>query len=184
MEKFEEYLDRAKDLAEDAGNMAKHIAGEAACKARELTEEGSTVRELARNAKAQTAAVTLGAREKVNGILQDARIVKELKLAAAELETLPEDGSIIYKMDREAIINDMNKLTLFVTDSRLDDASAAEEIRKVMDKVRPSEISEEELPQKTDEELAIEKAKAVAYAACAKALEVLNGVADKENQEQ
>ena len=39
MEKFEEYLDRARDLAGDAGDMAKKIAGEVAGKAKELTEE-------------------------------------------------------------------------------------------------------------------------------------------------
>lgn len=149
MDKFEEYLDKAKDLAEDA------------------------------------------------------KAVKELKLATAELEKLPEDGSIIYKMDREAIINDMNKLTLFVTDRRLDDASVAEEIKKVMDKVRPTGALTEPMPEEmakqfsegsfeqpaegaaevktsdtetqglTDEEILIEKAKMIAYSACTRALEAI-----------
>ena len=92
MGRIEEYLERAKDLAEEAGDAAKNLAGEAFGKAKELTEEGGKVRELAKTAKDQTAAVTLGAREKVGGIIQDAKAVKEVKLALAELEALPEDG--------------------------------------------------------------------------------------------
>lgn len=178
MDKFEEYLDKAKDLAGDAGDMAKHFAGEVVSKAKELTEEGGKVREMAKNAKEQTAAMTFGAREKVNGILQDARAVKEIKLGVAELETLPEDGSILYKMDLEAIINDLSKLSLFVSDGRLDDGSVEEEIRKVMSKVEPAVSMDPEsepltAETLTDEQLLIEKAKAIAYGACTRALEAL-----------
>ncbi len=205
MDKFEKYLDKAKDLAGDAGDMAKHFAGEVVSKAKELTEEGGKVREMAKNAKEQTAAMTFGAREKVNGILQDARAVKEIKLAVAELEAFPDDGSILYKMDLEAIINDLSKLSLFVSDSRLDDGSVEEEIRKVMSKIEPAvsaasidpaasasdtepegtpDIEADEAAQQptsepltgetlTDEQLLIEKAKAIAYGACTRALEAL-----------
>ena len=203
-ERIEKYLDRAKDLAEDAEDMAKHFAGEVVNKAKELTDEGGKVRELAKRAKDQSAAISLGAREKVGGIIQDAKAVKELKLAAAELETLPEDGSILYKMDLEAIINDMNKLVLFVTDNRLDDVSVAEEIRKVMGKVQPSgalaEVTPEQLVSEfsegiseqpaesaaegqngdataqglSEEEKLIEKAKTIAYSACVRALGAIN----------
>ena len=183
MGRIEEYLERAKDLAEEAGDAAKNLAGEAFGKAKELTEEGGKVRELAKTAKDQTAAVTLGAREKVGGIIQDAKAVKEVKLALAELEALPEDGSILYKMDLEAIINDMNKLALYITDNRLDDASVAEEIRKVMAKVKPDDLTEalqgenaEE--QLSDENLLIQKAKTVAYGACVKALEAVGKSAE------
>lgn len=183
MGRIEEYLERAKDLAEEAGDAAKNLAGEAFGKAKELTEEGGKVRELAKTAKDQTAAVTLGAREKVGGIIQDAKAVKEVKLALAELEALPEDGSILYKMDLEAIINDMNKLALYITDNRLDDASVAEEIRKVMAKVKPDDLTEalqgenaEE--QLSDENLIIQKAKTTAYGACVKALEAIGASAE------
>ena len=64
MEKIEEYLGRAKDLAEDAGDMARKFAGEVAGKAKELTEEHGKVKELAQNAREQSATLALGARRK------------------------------------------------------------------------------------------------------------------------
>ena len=48
---IEDYLERAKDLAEDAGEVAKKAAGEARDKVKELTEEGGKARELVKEAK-------------------------------------------------------------------------------------------------------------------------------------
>lgn len=175
MDRFEDYLDKAKDLAEDAGDMAKSVAGNVISKAKELTDDGSRVRELADSAREQTTAAALGAKEKVQGLFKDVRAVKEIQLAVSELETFPDDGSILYKMDLEAIINDMKSLSLFVSDNRLDDASAVEEIHKVMEKVKPSEeLTEEAFSAMTEEQQAIEKAKRIAYGACERALAAQN----------
>ena len=177
MGKFEEYLDKAKDLAEDAGDVAKHLAGDVVNRARELTEEGSKARELAKSAKEQSATLALGAREKIQGVLQDARTGKEIGLGIAELKNLPEfEGSILYTMELEAMINDLNGLVLYINDGRLDDASVAQEISKVMAKVQPAPApeSEEAEQQMTDEQKAIERAKSIAFSACSRALEALN----------
>ena len=53
---FEYYLERAKNLAEDAGEVAKKAAGEAAEKVKEFTEEGGKARELVKEAKEESAA--------------------------------------------------------------------------------------------------------------------------------
>lgn len=185
MGKFDEYLDRAKDLAEDAGEMAKNIKGEVVSKAKELTAEGSKVRELTQSAKDQTAAITLGAREKMQGVLQDAKAVREIKQGLVELEALPEfEGSILYTMELESMKNNLNSLLLIISDNRLDDASVEEEIKKAMGKVQPdapqaeAEASVLDGPVTyepvLDEQHAIDKAKVVAYSACVRALATLN----------
>ena len=169
---FEKYLNRAKNLAEEAGDMAKNIAGDVVNRAKELTEEGSKVRELTQKAKEQTSAVTLGAREKLQSVLQDNKAGKELRLGISQLEALPEiEGSIIYRMELETAVNYLNSLILIIGDGRLDDASVVEEIRRVRDKVQPSA----DLPEDAaDEQLAIENVKTITYNACAKALECMN----------
>ena len=171
MGKIDEYISRAKDLAEDASEVTKTVAGDVVTKAKELTEEGSRARELAKSAKEQTSSIAAGAREKVQGILKDSRAIKEIMLGIAELEALPEDeGSILYRMELETVINSLNSLVLSIEDKRLDDASVEEEIRKVMDKVKPDTDL-----QADDEQLAINKAKTIAYDACTRALETIRG---------
>ena len=59
---FEEYLERAKDLAEDAKEGAKDVFGEVMSKAKEVTEEGSEARKFVQNAKEETAALAFGAK--------------------------------------------------------------------------------------------------------------------------
>ena len=171
MGKLDNYLNEARNLAEDAGDVAKTIAGDVVNKAKELTEEGGKAKELAKSAKEQTAAISHGVKEKVQGVLQDGRAVKELKQGIARLEALPEiDGSILCRMELETAINYLNSLQLVISDSRMDTDSAIEEIRKVMGKVQPIGDTE---TAKTDEQKAIENVKAVAYRACAGALETL-----------
>lgn len=169
MSTLNEYLDRAKNLAADAGELAKNAVGETVDRAKDLVDEGSKVREMAKNAKEQTASYSLSAKEKVQGIIKDAKAGTEIKLGIDELETMKEeDGSIIYKMELETIINSLNKVYLIIKDNRLDDESVREEIRKVMEKVQPAGESQEDA---ADEQQAIEKAKAIAYNACSRALE-------------
>ena len=172
MDKINEYINRAKDLAEDAGEAAKIVAGDIAGKAKELTEEGSTARDLVKNAKERTTTAAAGAREKVEAMFQDARAVSEIRKGIAELEALPEvEGSIIYKMELETIINNLNSLVMTIEDNRLDDASVAEEISKVMEKVKP----DAELPaEDSAEQQAISSAKTIAYDACTRAMQTLN----------
>ena len=202
MEKFDEYLDKAKDLAEDASEIAKKAAGEVASKARELADDHSKAKELMKEAKEQSvefaheakekssafasgareksSTIAAGAKEKVQGILQDSNAVKEIGQGITDLENLPAfDGSIIYNMDLEAMLSDLRALQLIIKDNRLDDKSVEEEIRKVMDKVRPSEakLADGEAAQLTDEERAIETARTTAYNACKRALATL-GIAE------
>ena len=59
---FDKYLDEAKDLAKEAGEAAKTVAGEVVDKAKKLTEEGSAAREIAKNAKEQATAISAGIR--------------------------------------------------------------------------------------------------------------------------
>ncbi len=191
MGKLEEYIERAKDLAEDATDAAKVVAGEVIDKAKELTEENSKVKELTKNAKEQAAAISFGAREKVQGIVSDAKAVKEISIGIEELKAMPEvEGSILYTMEHESMINNLKSLMLFINDRRLDDASVEEEIRRVMEKVKPAEMpvqdavqteapaaeAEQEAapaPELSDEEKAIENAKIIAYSACTRAIEAL-----------
>ena len=171
MGNLDNYLNEARNLAEDAGDVAKTIAGDVVSKAKKLTEEGSAARELAKNAKGQAASISRGVGEKVQGILQDNRAGRELRQGMAELEALPEvEGSIIYTMELETAVNYLRSLQLIIDDKRMDADSAAEEIRKVMDKVQPAEDTD---TPETDEQQAIENVKAIVYSACARALEAL-----------
>ncbi|MBR3125511.1 MAG: hypothetical protein IKF42_08900 [Mogibacterium sp.] len=172
---FEEYLGKAKDLAEDASEGARDVFGEVMSRAKEVAEEGSEARKLVKNAKEQSAAIAIGAKEKVQGMIQDARAIKEIKQGITELEALPEiDGSIIYTMEIQTLVNNLRALYLLVDDERLDNETVAGEIRKAMAKIQPSGESQAEAPQqKTEEELAIENAKNIAYSACVRALETL-----------
>ena len=162
----------AQDLAEDAGDVAKTIAGDVVSRARELTEEGSKARELVKSAREQTTSLSKGVAEKVQDIFQDGKAVREIDQGIAQLEALPEaEGSILYRMELETTINYLNSLKLVISDSRMDSGSAAEEIRKVMDKVQPAADAAE---AQSDEQQAITNMKAVAYAACTRAMEALN----------
>jgi hypothetical protein len=179
MGKLEEYLERAKDLAEEAGAAAKTAAGEVRDRAKELTEENSKVKELTQSAKDQAAAISFGAREKVQGIVSDAKAVKELSIGIEELQAMPEvEGSILYTMEHESMINNLKSLMLFINDRRLDDASVEEEIRRVMEKVKPAEMpaqdaEQTEAPALSEEDQAIENARIIAYSACTRAIEAL-----------
>ena len=173
---FDEYLEKAKDIAEDARDGAKDVFGEVVSKAKEVADEGSEARKIVKNAKEQSAAIALGAKEKVQGMLQDAKAIKEIKQGIAELEALPEiDGSIIYTMEIQTLVNNLRALYLLIDDERLDDETVAGEIRKAMVKVVPDaeKLTEESAQQKTEEEQAIDNAKVIAYRACLRALETL-----------
>lgn len=179
MGKLDEYIERAKDLAEEAGAAAKTAAGEVRDRAKELTEENSRVRELTQSAKNQAAAISLGAREKVQGVISDAKAVKEISIGIEELKAMPEvEGSILYTMEHESMINNLKSLMLFINDRRLDDASVEEEIRRVMEKVKPAEMpaqdaEQTEAPALSEEDQAIENARIIAYSACTRAIEAL-----------
>ena len=172
MGEFEKYMDEVRDLAEDAGEAAKNIAGEVISKAKKLTEEGSTARELAKNAKNQASSFSMGVTEKVQGMIQDTKAGKELKEGIAQLEALPEiEGSIMYSMELGTAINYLRSLMLIIEDKRMDTDSAVEEIRNVMVKVQPASDSKE---AESDEQKAIENVKAIAFDACIRALDALN----------
>lgn len=191
MGKLDEYIERAKDLAEEAGAAAKTAAGEVRDRAKELTEENSKVRELTQSAKNQAAAISLGAREKVQGVISDAKAVKEISIGIEELKAMPEvEGSILYTMEHESMVNNLKSLMLFINDRRLDDASVEEEIRRVMEKVKPAEMAAQEsvqteapaaeaekeatpAPERSEEDQAIENARIIAYSACTRAIEAL-----------
>ena len=169
MGKIEEYLDRAKKLAEEAGEVAKTATGEAVGRAKELAEERSKVKELMNGAKEQTAAYSMNAKEKVQGLIQDAKAGKEIQQGISELEALEEvEGSILYTMELQTITNYLKSTYLIIRDKRLDDESVADEIKKVAEKVQPAGGSVEEM---TEEQQAIEKAKAIAFDACIRALD-------------
>ena len=168
---FDKYLEKAKDLAEDAIDGAKILTEDVRSRAKELTEEGSKARELVKNAKEQTAAASHNVVEKVQDVLQDRGAVREIKQGITQLEALPEiDGSIIYSMELQTALNYLRNLSLIISDSRMDVDSAVEEIKSVMDKVQPAVDVEEEL---SDEDKAIENVKAIAYSTCTRALEAL-----------
>lgn len=170
MSKFNEYLDKVKDLAEDAGEVAKNAVGEVTDRAKDLADERSKVKELINDAKTQTSAFTQGAKEKVQSIIKDAGAIKEIKQGISELEALPEiEGSIICTMEIQTIINSLRGLYLIIDDNRLDNVSVADEITNVMEKIRPSDEPNIE----DTEQQAIENARAIAYNACARALEKL-----------
>ena len=111
------------------------------------------------------------AKEIVQGVIKDTRAGKEIREGITRLEELPEiEGSILYKMELEAVISYLSSLYLIINDNRLDNASVEEELRKVMDKIQPAAD-----PQETEELQAIESAKTIAYDACTKAMEIIEG---------
>ena len=176
MGKLNEYMDRAKNLAEDASEAARNAADGVVSRAKEVAEEGSETRKFVENAKQQSAAIAFGAKEKVQGIIQDVRAIKEIKQGIAELEALPEiDGSIIYTMEIQTLVNNLRALYLLIDDERLDNETVAGEIRKVMVKVVPDaeQQAADAAQQKTEEEQAIANAKNIAYSACLRALDSL-----------
>ena len=173
---FDQYFEKAKDLAEDARDGAKDVYDEVMSRAKEVAEEGSDARKLVQSAKEQSAAAAKGAKEKVQGMIQDAKAIKEIKQGIAELEALPEiEGSIIYTMEIQTLVNNLRALYLLIDDKRLDDETVAGEIRKTMVKVVPDAETQkgDAAQQKTEEEKAIDNAKVIAYNACVRALESL-----------
>ena len=170
MSDFNDYLNKAKDLAEDASDGAKDLASEVMSKVRELTDDGNKVRELKESAKEQASSLTLGAKEKLQGLFQDAGAGKEIKQGIIELEALPEfEGSILYSMEIQALISDLKRLDLIINDDRMDKDSVVEEIKRVIEKVQPSDE-----PQTDDlEQQWIARAKDIAFNACLRALDAL-----------
>ena len=177
MGKFDDYLERARKLADEVGDLAKNVTGDTVNKAKEIMEDGSKARELMQSAKEQSAAAAKGAKEKVQGMIQDAKAIKEIKQGIAELEALPEiEGSIIYTMEIQTLVNNLRALYLLIDDERLDDETVAGEIKKTMVKLEAGDGSlsqPDAAQQKTEEELAIDNAKAIAYNACIRALDSL-----------
>lgn len=167
---FEEYLDKAKDIAEDAADGARDFADEVTSRVRELTDDGKKVRELKQNAKEQASSLTLGAKEKLQGFFQDAGASKEIKQGISELEALPEfEGSILYAMEVQALASDLRRLDLIISDDRMDKDSVVEEIKRVIEKVQPSDE-----PQTDDlEQQWIARAKDIAFNTCLRALDAL-----------
>ena len=153
MEKFDKYFDKAKDLAGDAGGKAKNIAGD-----------------------------VLGvAKERVQGFMQSNAAAKEIKAGVAQLEALPEvEGSILYTMELQSAFSYLRNLLFVIGDGRLDDASVAEEIKRVIEKVQPAadaQTAEGDVQEEvSDEEQASENIKAIVYSACTKALETFAAV--------
>ena len=50
-------------------------------------------------------------------MLQDAKAIKEIKQGITELEALPEiDGSIIYTMEIQTLVNNLRALYLLIDD--------------------------------------------------------------------
>ena len=176
MGKFNEFLERAKDLADDASEGARDVFGEFKSRAKEVAEEGSEARKIVENAKEQTTTLAKGAKEKVQGLLQDAKAVKEIKQGIAELEALPDvEGSIIYSMEIQTLVNNLRALYLLINDERLANETVAGEIKKTMVKLETGDGSlSPEGGQKTEEDLAIENAKSIAYNACIRALDSLS----------
>ena len=177
MGKFNEFLERAKDIADDASEGARDVFGEFKSRAKEVAEEGSEARKIVENAKDQTTTLAMGAKEKVQGMLQDAKAVKDIKQGIAELEALPEvEGSIIYSMEIQTLVNNLRALYLLISDNRLDDETVAGEIKKTMVKLETGDgsLSPDSVQQKSEEDLAIENAKSIAYNACIRALDSLS----------
>ena len=168
---FEEYLDKAKDIAEDASEGAKDFADEVRSKVKELTDDGKKVRELKKNAKEQASSLTLGAKEKLQGFFAGAGAGREIKQGISELEALPEfEGSILYSMEIQALESDLKRLDLTISDDRMDKESVVEEIKKVIEKVQPSDEAQAD----DAEQQAIERAKEIAFNACLRALDALD----------
>ena len=180
MDKFEEYFEKAKDFADDAKEGMMDLFGEAMEKAKELTDDGDKVKKFTENARGQAASLTQSAKEKVEGILQDTRAGREIKQGLTELENLPEfEGSILYSMELQSMINVLRALYLLINDNRLDDASVIEEIKKAMVKVQPEVMDADADAGVSEETKAIEAAKTIAYCACERALSVMGTAAEK-----
>ena len=170
MSDFEEYFDKAKDIAEDAAEGARDFAEEVASRVKEFTDDGRKVRDLKKNAKEQASSISLGVKEKVQGLLQDAGATGEIKKGIAELEALPEfEGSILYSMEIQALISDLKRLDMIINDNRMDKASVVEEIKRVVEKVQPAA----EIEAGNLEQLSIEQAKAISFNACLRALDAI-----------
>lgn len=170
MNDYNDYLKKAKDIAEDAREGAMDVAGEVIGKVKELTDDGKKVRELKKNAKEQASSLSLGVKEKVQGFFQDTGAAGEIRKGIAELEALPEfEGSILYSMEIQALISDLKRLDLIINDGRMDKDSVIEEIKRVVEKVQPAaEINAGDL-----EQLSIEQAKAISFNACLRALDAI-----------
>ena len=170
MSDFEEYFDKAKDIAEDAAEGARDFAEEVASRVKEFTDDGRKVRDLKKNAKEQASSLSLGVKEKVQGLFQDAGATGEIKKGIAELEALPEfEGSILYSMEIQALISDLKRLDMIINDNRMDKASVVEEIKRVVEKVQPAA----EIEAGNLEQLSIEQAKAISFNACLRALDAI-----------
>ena len=170
MSNFEEYFDKAKDIADDAREGAMDVADEVMSKVRELTDDGRKVKELKKNAKEQASSLSLGVKEKVQGFFQDAGAAGEIKKGIAELEALPEfEGSILYSMEIQALISDLKRLELIINDGRMDKDSVIEEIKRVVEKVQPAA----EIEAGNLEQLSIEQAKAISFNVCLRALDAI-----------
>ncbi len=114
------------------------------------------------------------AKEMVQGAIKDSRAGKELQAGIDALEALPAvEGSILYTMEFETIASYLRTLMLVVSDGRMDDDSVREEIKKVIEKVQPAAA----VPEDDADQQAIEKAKAVAFDACLRALDALESAA-------
>lgn len=114
------------------------------------------------------------AKEMVQGAIKDSRAGKELQAGIDALEALPAvEGSILYTMEFETIASYLRTLMLVVSDGRMDDESVREEIKKVIEKVQPAAA----VPEDDADQQAIEKAKAVAFDACLRALDALESAA-------
>ena len=110
------------------------------------------------------------AKEMVQGAIKDSKAGKEIQAGLDALEALPAfEGSMLYTMEFETIATYLRTLMLVINDGRMDDDSVKEEVKKVIGKVQPaSEVSPED-----EEQQAIEKAKAVAFDACLRAMDAL-----------
>ena len=101
MGKIEEYLGKARDVAEQAGDKAKEFAGE----------------------------VTSGAKDAVNEAFKGKKASKELRQGITELEALPPlEGSLLYNMEIEAIGNYLNALALIIEDGRITESGTHSEL--------------------------------------------------------
>ena len=170
MGKFDEYLEKAKDIAEDAGEGAKDLAGELKSKVKELTDDGRKVKEFGQNAKEQASSLSFGAKEKLQSIFQDAGAGKEIKQGISELEALPEfEGSILYNMELQTLESELKQLDLIIKDDRMDKNSVVEEIKRVIEKVQPSAAAEGDDP----EQQAIARAKDIVFNACLRAMDAI-----------
>ena len=56
-------------------------------------------------------------------------------------------------MELETVLNSMDALVLTIRDSRMDDESVAEEIRKVMDRIQPAAAAEPQAEGAEQEEI-------------------------------